>query len=827
MSDQQTSSILDARLWYAQHGIATIQLHHITEAGTCSCGNPGADPDHDRRQGGKHPVRNKWAESATVDPDVIRHESRYRPNANVGIVCGEKFGRFFLDVDPEAGGDASLKALEEKYGPLPPTWTTGTGSEGTHYGFLFPDFPLKNSAGKLGPGLDIRGNGGMVVAPPSVSGKGPYTMIKRVPFAPAPEWLLDLLRPPARRETPPGQRYNIGADRMDAYTRKALQGECDAITNAPDGTQNDTINAAAFNVGQLVGAGALSEADAEDALMGAARAGNHPESRARSAVRSGLDAGMAEPRRPWPPRGRPTEPPTSEKVKSGVFSNPLDVEEHFAEEPDPLGGAELPRPAPMAAEEMMPPQLAAFARSVADHLQVPIEAPAMTMLATLSATANARVWVRNHRKGWKQPLILRTLTTMRSGERKSDTVRIITRPLYEVEEGLERDHKAAVEVAGVRRDQLEAQEEELKRQVKAAKGKADEATFAELSSVRSELAKLPAEDSDPPQLMVGDATPEALGDVLSSNHERAAIILAEDALFSQIAGRYSNGVPNLGIYLSSYDEEPYRVNRIQRGFIPLKAPALVIGLLVQPHVLDNAAKIPGARDSGLMGRWIFALPQSLMGHRLIDSPPLDDTLNSRWHRTLHSIIEDLPLRPEERPYIDLSDEAHQLMRTFQAFLEPHQEEIVGRYAHMTDWTGKILGTIMRVAGLYHLAQGHRPDTSINEPTMRWAVNLGYWALTQAEYAHRAWRQAEDVPGVDWIFKWLRKKNAETFTRRDLMRSAITKQDWYSPEALDGALGELHRARWIASVTDTDSQGRAKATGAFVTNPRIFKETGRG
>lgn len=94
--------------------------------------------------------------------------------------------------------------------------------------------------------------------------------------------------------------FTVQSDRLDAYTRKALQDECDLIVSAPDGDQNNTINRAAFNVGTLVAAGALSEAEGREALLSAARAGNHPEGRARPSIESGLRSGMQHPR-PWPP----------------------------------------------------------------------------------------------------------------------------------------------------------------------------------------------------------------------------------------------------------------------------------------------------------------------------------------------------------------------------------------------------------------------------------------------------------------------------------------------------------------------------------------------
>jgi hypothetical protein len=103
-----------------------------------------------------------------------------------------------LDVDPRHGGDASLaKLLRANSGLLPPTAEQQTGSGGRHIVFAYPEVEVKNSAGRLGSGLDVRGNGGYIVAPPSrhISG-ATYTWIAhpfRVPLATMPQWLLNLL----------------------------------------------------------------------------------------------------------------------------------------------------------------------------------------------------------------------------------------------------------------------------------------------------------------------------------------------------------------------------------------------------------------------------------------------------------------------------------------------------------------------------------------------------------------------------------------------------------------------------------------------------------
>jgi hypothetical protein len=229
--------------------------------------------------------------------------------------------------------------------------------------------------------------------------------------------------------------------------------------------------------------------------------------------------------------------------------------------------------------------------------------------------------------------------------------------------------------------------------------------------------------------------------------------------------------------------------------------------------------IPGARDSGLMGRWIYGAPESTLGDRAIDTEAPDSAAIALWNTTVTNILH-LPRRPDPRPVIHLSHEAHLELRELRARLEPHQKEFVGRYAHMTDWTGKLAGTTMRVACLYHLAQGYREDTSINVQTMRWAVALARWATTHAEYIHRGWRDTPTPEGVEHVLKWIRAREMRSFTRRELAR-AVQNAKWYTPMALDEALAELHASHWIASIAETDTAGRSKATGRFLAHPSLL------
>jgi hypothetical protein len=121
------------------------------------------------------------------------------PTANVGIVTGAISGLLVLDIDPRHGGDDSLAQWEIEHGPLPRTLAAESGGGGQHLYFSHPGGVIHNRTG-LAPGIDLRGDGGCIVAPPSIHSSGhPYTWIKghepgSVPAAELPGWLLNILQ---------------------------------------------------------------------------------------------------------------------------------------------------------------------------------------------------------------------------------------------------------------------------------------------------------------------------------------------------------------------------------------------------------------------------------------------------------------------------------------------------------------------------------------------------------------------------------------------------------------------------------------------------------
>lgn len=156
---------------------------------------------------GKDPLTEHGSKDATLNESLVREWWGRWPDANIGLATSHAF--FAVDIDLKDGGPESWDMLCSQHGRPPETIEQVTGTGGRHILFLLPDFPVKNSKSKIAPGIDIRGSGGYIVAPPSIhpETKRPYdwdgaSEIEDQKLAAAPHWLLRLLLEAERRKAP-------------------------------------------------------------------------------------------------------------------------------------------------------------------------------------------------------------------------------------------------------------------------------------------------------------------------------------------------------------------------------------------------------------------------------------------------------------------------------------------------------------------------------------------------------------------------------------------------------------------------------------------------
>jgi len=165
-------NMLFAALAYISIGLPIFPVHCPLVGGGCSCRDISCESI------GKHPATRHGFKDATTNRTSIEEWWTRWPSANIGMPTGSTSGVIVLDTDFRSGGRESLEALEKKIGVLPPTLVSITGN-GLHYFFKCSGLQFKSGAGVLGPGLDIRAEGGFVVVPPSLHKSGKRYQWKR------------------------------------------------------------------------------------------------------------------------------------------------------------------------------------------------------------------------------------------------------------------------------------------------------------------------------------------------------------------------------------------------------------------------------------------------------------------------------------------------------------------------------------------------------------------------------------------------------------------------------------------------------------------------
>jgi len=202
----ETATLLDAALEYARMGWQVFACHPL----------------------GHNPLVKRGFYEATTDTNVIKSWWTRWPDASIGLRTGQESGMFAIDVDPRHHGDISLEMLEAEHGQLPETVESQTGGGGRHLLFAWPGRPVPCSVGKVGAGIDIKGDGGYVILPPSdhESGRQYCWMFGQEPgerpMAQAPDWLLDLIEQDAPAGLVASGEPAGGEDIPEGYRNKTL-----------------------------------------------------------------------------------------------------------------------------------------------------------------------------------------------------------------------------------------------------------------------------------------------------------------------------------------------------------------------------------------------------------------------------------------------------------------------------------------------------------------------------------------------------------------------------------------------------------------------------
>ncbi|MFZ5893258.1 MAG: YfjI family protein [Myxococcota bacterium] len=519
--------------------------------------------------------------------------------------------------------------------------------------------------------------------------------------------------------------------------------------------------------------------------------------------------------------------------------------------PIPLGEQVALTPFPTAS---LPLTLQQWVEAEALATQTPPDLPAVIAIATISACL-AKKFEVEIRRGWREPLNIYWLVALEPGNRKSGVFQDAVAPLYRYENTSREQQVAAAEAARTRRQikerRLARAIEKASRSVSPIDSQAAEELAVELQSERVAVA---------PRLAVDDVTPERLAVMLAEQGGRLAILSAEGGLFDVAGGRYSEGLPNLDVYLKSHPGDDLRVDRVGRPPLHVRKPALTLGLAVQPDVIRDLGRKRGFRGTGLLARFFYSLPQSLVGQRDVAPPPVPNAVSAAYDALCSSLL----ALPEQRErdgelvpsVVPFDDDARLILEDFARHLEARLGA-GGDLAALSDWANKLVGGIARIAGLLHFAEaasaqealrdvrnsnfgdigdiGEAPRTptrttsfgaagaptsfgAIRGATVNSAITIAHYLLDHVQAAFALMGTDPDVQHARRLLAWINRSDVVRFSKRDAWQAS--KGYLNKASELDAPLLLLCEHGYLREeVQDRSGPGRRPGS-IFVVNPHL-------
>ncbi len=756
---------LTAALSYAARGWAVIPLHGIKD-GKCSCGRAGCGDS-----AGKHPRARDWPTAATTDPATIRGWWKRWPDANVGIATGRRSGLLVLDIDPRHGGDISLEDLIHEHGTFPATPEVITGSGGRHIYFKYPPGgTYGNSAGKLGPGLDTRGDGGLIVAPPSThrSGRAYCWELSSdpadVPLAEPPDWLLELLAEQPRPED-------------KAHT--------DDKTDPPG---NGNVKAAFLAMLKLPVRS--DESDGSGRLLAAAR----------QCVRYGL----SDPEALATIRAYATAHPFPRAYNDSEITRRLaDARkrtEHGEALAEPTPAAAAPEYIPFPVN-LLPDPLRRLVIEGAEAMRCPPEYFALPTLAICgSLIGNTRRVVI--KRSWTEPPILWVCLVGQSGTLKTPAMREVAKPLRALQTRLFKEHAKAMA------------EYEIVRAVYER----------DLAAWR----KNPRSQGDPPpepeaplcrRFIVSDCTLEALGPVLLANP--TGVLLLRDELNSWLSsfGRYAkNGKGDSSAWLEMYGGEAITIDR-RTGVPPLLyIPSAAVSVCgsIQPGTLDRAMG-QEFRESGLMARLLLSYPPR--APKRWTEETISPATESDWANLIERLAR---LKPgvnasgEPAPQrIRLGPEAKEM---FVGFYSEHNAEAQTLDEDLARPWAKLECTAPRLSLIFNevmAAQAESDPLVIGGDAMRRAIGITQWWCGETKRVYSLLESAPEDSDRAAVLRII-QKNGGGVTVRQLQQAGGRR--FPRAEDAEAALMKLASTGLGVWTFDDHNGGRGRGTRVFKLTP---------
>jgi hypothetical protein len=490
----------------------------------------------------------------------------------------------------------------------------------------------------------------------------------------------------------------------------------------------------------------------------------------------------------------------------------------------------LTRPAPpsLDLECAIPanlPLLRDFVTAQARALQVSPDAVALLSVGIASLAAS-RTFEVEPRPGWRETAPLWTVALAAPGERKSALLAALTAPVHQWGQA-EREHL---------------------RHSLATYAESRRATEARAAHVRSQLAKAPPENvlqlqaesdslaralEDLPELVApvltsSDCTPEAARDALAANGEKLGFVSAEVDAGKIMGSRYAkNGGANVDLFLSAWIGDQCPALRVGRS-IPLSRPALAMILTVQPAAVREVLRDVAAHGRGLLDRFLFVEPPSLLGYRDLEPPPAPEPLAAWWSQAVHSVLDlpwpgrviltaNGPARSESPARIVRPDqEAAACLRALRQQLESRMKPAAD-LAPLAGFASKLPGQVVRIALAFHVL-GNVDSETLTLPTMQAACAWAPFLIEHARAVRGNAAEGETVREARRLLAAIKRHGHQSVTARDCLR-LVQGETVPTAEHCAPIIHELVERSYLREIEHPDSRGRGRPPSpTYIVNP---------
>jgi replicative DNA helicase len=440
-----------------------------------------------------------------------------------------------------------------------------------------------------------------------------------------------------------------------------------------------------------------------------------------------------------------------------------------------------------------------------------------------------------------EPLILCSTAVLASGERKSASNSLLTKPLRDFENVVRADMAPELARQKGQRKLEEGRLEALKkaaltgRSLGAGQQRQPPTREDEEAYLAAEQAMIARKMDFAPRWILDDATPEAIASILNQQGGAISVISTEPGIFGTLAGRYSSkGSPNLETVLQATAGDPIHIDRKGDPDNPIRIehPALSMTLAMQPGLLPQLSE-SGFRDSGLLARFLWVMPEPRVGTRNTGEVPIPPAVAYAWAAGITELAKAAlaSTRPPPARYgepetaaapprtLTLTPAAKATFNYWRDWLEPRLHPRTGDLGEVADWGSKLPGQVAKIALALTLLSDAKA-TEIQEGVIADAITLGNALIShvKAAFAGIYSQSGTKDSRPREVLEWLVAQQLPRFTVKTVFEGLRGRVWAHRADAVKVALAALASDNHVRQVVAAPGPKGGRPSAIYELNP---------